>query len=431
MTRFRSLCLFLGFVAFAGVFAFVARRLYAGPERIAISCGTSNFVCGPVVVPVTVSMASDGPDYVDMTYTATDGSGNPVSCSPSSNRLYVSKGSPVTDNVSVACTTNTNFSVLGTGETGGDTGACGFTIVCTGCGPDAKPMSLKPAAKTKTATATTSTTSVVFAGDTKNWVWVVPLEIQLLASNDQVQLTYTATATTKNGTAEVPITTPITCVPAAEMVNLDSRVAPYVDVQSTQANGLLMRHVAVRAQSEMATLTLNVNAQGLKTPLAQWSLIMPHASTSLPPGPQNAGPAIGTGNLSIGANPNTGPRTGLPNGSPRSMIKFVEHVVQLNLSLAPTDSLFLKFQAQDSNSQALHCYPSHSHLVYNPALGTQPTGPAGYPIPYFVLVKGKGMSGQGTFTVFGDIETTNPKTATGLSIPPTKTLIEIPYTFTK
>src|SRR5579862_3814570 len=117
------------FVAFGAV-ALGTGTLSAGPERITVSCGLSSEYDGDAttgVVPITVTMNSGQPDYIDMTYTATDSNGNPVPCSPSTNRLYVAKGNPATDNVSVcyAGTDNVTFTAYGIGEAyGADDDSC-------------------------------------------------------------------------------------------------------------------------------------------------------------------------------------------------------------------------------------------------------------------------------------------------------------------
>jgi hypothetical protein len=60
-----------------------AKRLDAGPERFTIACTCpSGQQSGSVVVPITITMNSGGPDDIDLTYSAVDGNGNPVSCAP-------------------------------------------------------------------------------------------------------------------------------------------------------------------------------------------------------------------------------------------------------------------------------------------------------------------------------------------------------------
>ena len=357
MSRFRSLCLFLGFVAFAGTFVFVARRLYAGPERIAISCACASLQCGSMVIPVTVAMASDGPDYVDMVYNATDVNGNPVACSPSSNRLYVAKGTPVTDNVSITCTSNTNFSATGTGETGGDTGAGGCTIACAGgCGVGVAATVVHPTAPAGAAPA--STTINFNQNPTTNYVWVMPIEIQLPPPSgaganpikDQVQMSYSATSSSSDGsTGNV-----CTCVPATELVNLYSGALPGADVYpySGDLHGVLMRHIAIRSPKKSITaLSLNVNATGLQNGVVgsgQWSFMPSSATGGVGPTPQNGGGGV----LQVGYNPNTAAN------SKRTLVQFVEHVVQVNPSLAANDVLRMKFFATDSAGQTLDCQPA-------------------------------------------------------------------------
>jgi hypothetical protein len=225
-------------------------------------------------------------------------------------------------------------------------------------------------------------------------------------------LQYSATATGADGSTISPN---LNCVPASEFVNLYYKTLPQADVPAADVNGLVMRHVAVRASQAMATLTLKVTATALTTANTNngvWSFLMNHASSSQTPIQQNAGAGSG-GNIYIGFNPNTGA------GAKRTMIRFVEHVFQLSATLVPDNSLFLKFTGEDSNSQALQCYPSHSHLVYNSKIV--------YPATSFVLVKGKGMSASGTFTVSGYSEASSQ---TDLH-PPTKTYIEVPTPFNK
>jgi hypothetical protein len=114
-----------------------ASLVYGGTERITLVCG--GFIPNGGsndTVPVYVTLANGQPDYIDMTYYATDSTGAIVSCSPPTNRFYLTKKQSATDTVVVASSVNlpVTFSAFAQGEAaGGDSeGATesltGFTV---------------------------------------------------------------------------------------------------------------------------------------------------------------------------------------------------------------------------------------------------------------------------------------------------------------
>ena len=141
-----------------------------------------------------------------------------------------------------------------------------------------------------------------------------------------------------------------------------------------------MRHVGIRAQKNMTALALTVNATGLQggaVGTGQWSFAIASATGSADPPALQSG---GTGKLMLGCNPPTAASVG------RTMVQFVEHVVEVNPSLAANDILRMKFLAQDVDSQALDCQP---RVI---------TASTRHPGPFHVLVKCKSAA-AGTITL--------------------------------
>jgi len=90
----------------ACTFVFGARVAHAGSERITLTDGQATVYQATVsdVIPVTVTLSNGQPDYIDVTYWATDNNGNAVDVSPTSDRYYLTKNQSATDNIIVTGT---------------------------------------------------------------------------------------------------------------------------------------------------------------------------------------------------------------------------------------------------------------------------------------------------------------------------------------
>src|SRR5580704_3494543 len=125
MTKFSITCAFSSVVAICIVIVSggVAR---AGAELITLTgSGASQYQQNvSSVIPVKVKLSNGNPDYIDMTYYATDSTGASVSVSPTSARHYLVKGQSVTDNVILSnpATGTVTFVALAEGECVGPDG---------------------------------------------------------------------------------------------------------------------------------------------------------------------------------------------------------------------------------------------------------------------------------------------------------------------
>jgi hypothetical protein len=299
---------------------FFARAAYAGPERITVSCGTTSEYdsqTNTVVVPITVTMNSNGPDYIDMTYTANDNAGNPVSCDPSSNRLYVAKNAPGTDSVSVTYSgTNTpvSFNAYGQGEVNGyDSDGCQLYLYYSA------PLPGTPL----TPHAPASGTSTVVAGNAHPVSnYIVPMTIKLSSGGDRITLNYSATDT-NNATNYVP------CMPASESVI----------VTGTGAGVSVTHNVAIKYmdQPTTASLSFKVIAAGLT-------------------GANGVNPAnAGSFSMAFPTTASTNSTTGLLTLSCAPTLSTKEYMVPVNITPVSGDLLVIRYTAVDVNNQELHC----------------------------------------------------------------------------
>jgi len=100
-----------------------APAAHAGTERITLADGQATvYQSGSSdVIPVTATLTNGQPDYIEMTYTATDANGDPVGVSPPSAVHYLTKGQSATDNVVVSQgALPVTFVAEAQGEYGGD-----------------------------------------------------------------------------------------------------------------------------------------------------------------------------------------------------------------------------------------------------------------------------------------------------------------------
>ena len=112
------------FIIFA---CFSPRMANAGKEILSVQCGSPQMYdsqTNTYIVPVTVTLENGAPDTIDMSYSAQDNANPPnqAACSPASDKLSVSKGNPVVDNVMVTYSGSgaITFTAYGNGENGGD-----------------------------------------------------------------------------------------------------------------------------------------------------------------------------------------------------------------------------------------------------------------------------------------------------------------------
>jgi len=325
-----------------------AKRLDAGAERFTIACTCpTGQQTGSAVIPITITMNSDGPDYIDLTYSAVDVNGNPVSCAPAGNRLYVAKGSPANDNVTVTYSGGTvNFEATGQGEVYGyDVDGCS----CNGISFAADKMKAsKPAAAGAPKTAAKAAKGekptpnvkaaayqpVTISADTPYWVSVVPIALQLTAAGPIDNVTTTYSAKDQNGT-------PLRCVPAGESFALQPP-------QPMMPLGTLVRHVAVRSTTATTSLTFTLTAQG-SAPLkpgptantGTWTFsgITSASGAQAPAAPANGS---GTGNLAAGYN---------------QIYQLKEHIIKVVVTPNAGDLVTVGFFATDHGGQELRCRP--------------------------------------------------------------------------
>jgi len=333
-----------------------AKRLDAGPERFTIACTCpSGPQSGSVVIPITITMNSDGPDYIDLTYTAVDGGGNPVSCAPAGNRLYVAKGSPANDNVTVTYSTSgtVNFEATGQGEVYGyDVDGCSCNGIVFGArimkaskpagkgAPKSAPNAAKgkkPARNVKAATY--APVAIPASPDTPYSVWVVPIAMQLTSGpNDNVTATYLAQD--QNGNK-------LQCVPNSDSFTLQSGVTPANLPAAFNLPGILIRHVAVRSTAAISSLNFTLTGRGLAalggTPnTGTWTFSTIATGSSLAPvTPANAS-GSGSGNLSAGYLP---------------IHKLKEHIIEVDVAPAAGDLVTIRFSAIDAGGQEFRCRP--------------------------------------------------------------------------
>jgi hypothetical protein len=191
----------LGFVSALtlGIAILNAKAAYAGPERISLGLsGYSVYVSGSQdLVPVNVKLANGSPDYIDMTYSAQDVNGNPVSCTPASNRFYMTKSTPtITDNVIVnAGAVPVLFMALAQGECVGADGE-GSTQYLGGFSFGTPAVTVGTAVQLHKAH------------------YIVPVTASLSSGTNTVRLKYSAVDST-TGTAQ-----PVECRPIHDDFNL-------------------------------------------------------------------------------------------------------------------------------------------------------------------------------------------------------------------
>src|SRR5580704_2820901 len=125
MSRSRTILALSSAAALCAVLA-SAGRARAGAEKITLGLQQYTIYVNTQsdVVPVNIKLANGSPDYIDTTYSAQDSDGNPVTCSPASNRFYMTRNtSTITDNVVVNADPNVPvlFTATAQGEApGGD-----------------------------------------------------------------------------------------------------------------------------------------------------------------------------------------------------------------------------------------------------------------------------------------------------------------------
>lgn len=326
------------FVLAVGVMA--ARRLDAGAERFTIACTCpTGQQSGSVVIPITITMNSDGPDYIDLTYTAVDGSGNPVSCAPAGNRLYVAKGSPANDSVTVSysSTGTVNFEATGQGEVYGyDVDGCSCNGIQFGAfNVKPQPVPAAPAVSTVTINAASA--------DTAYSVVVVPIAMQLTSlPNDNVTATYSALDQNANK---------LQCVPNSDSFQMQAGLTP-ANLPNLPNGfilpGILIRHVAVRSTAAISSLNFTLTGRGLVPLLGgtpntgTWNFQnITAGSFQVPVTPANAN-GSGSGNLSAGYLP---------------IHKLREHIIKVDVAPAAGDLVTIRFSAIDAGGQEFRCRP--------------------------------------------------------------------------
>jgi hypothetical protein len=304
-----------------------ASLLHAGPERINLTTGTPVGGSGTMVVPVNVILGSGQPDTIDMTYTAIDSSGNDVSCSPSSDRLSVSRQQGATDNVSVTyggANLPVTLSVQAQGECYGyDTEMTqvqisNFTLDATAkAKADAKTKGKGDAKAKKKAVRRLVAPITVTVSPTRVSYQIVPVTIAPNAGSSSITMTYTA----KDAAGTI-----YPCRPSKEVVSgvAGNPVQHNVFVNTTASSG--------------ATITLTVTA-----------------SDATPADTTTAAYNLGVGNAAAG----TGGIFSLSVGPSTSFFRTIMHVT---FTLPTMDRIKMIYSAVDGSGNPVNCSPPFATL---------------------------------------------------------------------
>jgi hypothetical protein len=216
---------------------------HGGSERISLTAqGATVYQSGASdVVPVTVQLANGRPDYIDLTYYATDGNNQPVTVTPTSGRVYLTHLQSSTQNVIVNTPTSSpstsqypvTFVALAQGEAA-DADSEAYTQSIAHIGGQGATTQVRAQATAGSLTATIDS----------NKRSTVPVSASLSSGIATVTMVYTASDGTN----------PVGCKPSQEDMSL-------------KAGSDVLRGVLCNVDNDGATVTFTVAPTMGGTPL--------------------------------------------------------------------------------------------------------------------------------------------------------------------